>query len=109
MVCTSKSWEHMGMGTNTCCRIPTPVLGPRVVWQAIRAVGIGRPKETVLKMIAWYQTNVSGGRDLCSRPAPYNCSNRMVWTINAYGLMVGVLVGLPLFAHRHEPDKCKII
>jgi hypothetical protein len=80
------------------CGCAAPTLG--VVWMAFRAAGIGRPKGTVLRMIAWYQANVSAGRNLCSIPAPYNCSNRMAWTINNYGLILGVLFGLPMFAHR---------
>jgi putative component of membrane protein insertase Oxa1/YidC/SpoIIIJ protein YidD len=61
-----------------------------IVWCAFLAVGLGRPKGTVLRMIDWYQTNISAGRNLCSRPAGYNCSAFAVWAISSYGLLFGL-------------------
>lgn len=79
---------------------------PTLVYRAARAVGWqGGPKRTVLAMIEWYQTNVSAGRDLCSRPAPYNCSNRTAWAITNYGLFIGVLIGL--WGLGHTDDGCE--
>jgi putative component of membrane protein insertase Oxa1/YidC/SpoIIIJ protein YidD len=60
-----------------------------MVWQAFRCVQKGTPRVTVLRMIEWYQINVSAGRNRCSRPAPYNCSSRAAWFIRSYGLLVG--------------------
>jgi len=78
----------------------------RLAAVAFLAVPIGTPKRTALRMIRWYQDNVSAGRDLCSRPAPYNCSNRAAWFISSYGVLLGTLFTWSVMRHDYGPQGC---
>ena len=72
----------------------TGELRPVVVWLALRASvwPLAAPRTVALRMVAWWQANVSAGRRLCSRPAAYSCSARAAWVIGAYGLLAGGLI-----------------
>lgn len=84
----------------------------RLFATALTHVRIDTPRDTALRMIAWYQANVSAGRNLCGRPFPYNCSERAAWFIRSYGLLVGgmfaflvTFVGDCRGAEEPEPDR----
>lgn len=81
----SCEWDFMSAEQDNCKRWTSVGM----VATAARSVRWTTPKGTALRMISWYQANVSAGRDLCSRPAPYNCSNRAAWMIRSYGLIIG--------------------
>lgn len=107
MACGGKQWESMfECGKDPNAPTPTRWTMLRLFLTALTSVRIGTPKRTALRMIRWYQDNVSAGRDLCSRPAPYNCSNRAAWFVGSYGVLLGMLFAWSAMRHDYGPKGC---
>lgn len=79
----------------------------RVFWTALLHTGGWTPRRKAQAMIRWYQTNISAGRNLCSNPEPYNCSNRVYFAVENYGVIVGALMLTTVLSCSDGPGENK--